>query len=288
MSSATAETKVARPARPRRHRWEMLRAPEGVIGLVLLTFTVAVAVIGPIVAPHPLAQPVGPPGEPPGHGFPLGTDYLGRDVLSRVLYGGWPILWLSAVITLFTYVIGVLIGMVAALGRRLTDSVLMRFVDLLLAFPPLLLVLVLIASAGSSSTILIISIVLVLFPGLARIVRSATLEVSTAGYIEAAFARGERAPAVMWHEILPNIGPVILADLGVRFSFAIALVAGVNFLGLGESPPSANWALMVAENNVVITSNVWGVLAPAVMLMVLTVSINLLGDAYVRNRSKAR
>lgn len=287
MSELLADSPSVTVERVRTRRLKMLRTPEGVIGALLFTFAVGLAIVGPLVAPHPLDAPVGAPGEPPGHGFPLGTDYLGRDVLSRLLYGGLPVLWISAAITALTYLIGVGSGMIAALGRRWADSVLMRTVDLLLAFPPLLLILLLITAAGSGDLVLIVGSVLVLYPGVARIVRSATLEIATTGYIEAAFARGDRMPSLMVREVLPNIAPVILADLGVRFAFATALVAGVNFLGLGESPPAANWALMVAENNVVITSNSWAVLAPALMLLILTVSVNLLGDAYVRSRGRS-
>jgi ABC-type dipeptide/oligopeptide/nickel transport system permease subunit len=159
----------------------------------------------------------------------------------------------------------------------------MRAVDILIIFPPLLLLLVLISGAGQSFWLLVIGIVLVLFPGVARIVRASTLEVSTTGYVEAAIGRGETSRSIMRREVLPNIAPVILADLGVRFSGAIILAASINFLGLGEQPPATNWGLMIAENRQIISTNIWSVLVPASLLALLTISVNLLGDAYSRS-----
>jgi ABC-type dipeptide/oligopeptide/nickel transport system permease subunit len=199
---------------------------------------------------------------------------------------------MAAASTGLTYVIGCLVGMTAGLSRSLVDPILMRAVDMFLAFPPLLLLLVLITGAGTGAWILIVGIVTVLFPGVARLVRTATLEVATTGYVEAAVSRGEPVVALMRREILPNIAPALLADVGVRFSSSIILAASVNFLGLGSRPPAANWGLMVAENRPVLASNPWAVFVPAAFLGLLTVAVNLVADAYVGGRrpskSKAR
>lgn len=259
---------------------------QAMAGLIMLAFVVVVGVFGPLLAPHSLAQPIGAPGAPPGGGAPLGTDYLGRDVLSRVLDGGVPVLALVAATVTAVYLIGGTIGMMAGLSRSILDPILMRAVDLFLVFPPLLLLLLLLAGAGTSQFVLGVGIVLVLFPGVARLVRTATLEVSTTNYVEAAVARGERTFAIMWREILPNISPAVLADLGVRFSVAIILAASVNFLGLGSSPPAANWGLMVSENREIMVTNPWAVLVPAAMLALLTISVNLLADAFVRSHGR--
>jgi ABC-type dipeptide/oligopeptide/nickel transport system permease subunit len=225
---------------------------------VLLVFILLLALIGPLVAPHGIATPIGIPGTGPGAGAVLGTDYLGRDVLSRVLHGGWPVLRLSVITTALTYALGLGVGMTAGFRRSFVDPVLMRTVDVFLSFPPLLLLLLLIAGAGSSTGVLIVGIVLVLFPGAARSV------------------------AILRREVLPNIMPAILADLGVRFSAAVVIAASVNFLGLGAKPPTADWGLMVAENRAIISSNPWAVFVPAALLGLLTISVNLLADAYVR------
>jgi peptide/nickel transport system permease protein len=281
-ASAVSESQRIKLAWPR-----FLRTREGIVGLAMLLFVVGVALIGPLVAPHPLAEPIGAPGSGPSTIAPLGTDFLGRDVLSRVLHGGLPVLGLSVITIFLTYLFGIAIGMIAGLSRSIIDPILMRTVDIFITFPPLLLLLLLIGGGGSASWLLVLGIVLVLFPGVARIVRTATLEVSTRSYIEAALIRGESSLAIMRREILPNIAPSILADFGVRFSSAIILAASVNFLGLGSQPPAANWGLMVAENRSIISSNLWSVFVPAALLALLTIAVNILGDAYVRSLGRS-
>lgn len=272
-------------------RWRRSRflwTAQGRIGLAILVGVVGVALVGPLVAPHSITATIGPGGEGPGHGAVLGTDYLGRDVLSRVLHGGLPVLSLAFETIALTYLIGITVGMVAGWSRSLVDPVLMRAVDIFMVFPPLLLLLLLIVGAGYGSFVLVVGLVLVLFPGVARLVRTATLEMSHTGYVEAAIGRGERMLAILRREILPNIAPAILADLGTRFAAAIILAASVNFLGLGTQPPAANWGLMIAENREIISTNVWSVLVPAALLALLTVSVNLLGDAYVRSVGRSQ
>lgn len=271
-----------------RVRWaRFMRSPQGIVGALIFVLVVAVALIGPLVAPHALDAPIGAPGSPPGSGAVLGTDDLGRDVLSRLLHGGSSVLAVSIVATVFIYLFGVTVGMTAGLSRSLVDPILMRIVDVFLVFPPLLLLLLLIAGGGTGAVTLVIGIVLVLSPGVARLVRTATLEVSTTAYIEAAIARGEPTHAIMRREVLPNIAPSIIADLGVRFSGVIVLAASVNFLGLGSQPPAANWGLMISENLSTVSSNIWSVLAPAIMLALLTISVNLLGGAYTRSLGRS-
>lgn len=262
----------------------LFHSAEGLTGVSLLILVLGVALIGPLVAPHPLAHPIGAPGMTPSGAAPLGTDFLGRDVLSRVLHGGLPVLWLAAASIALTYLIGISVGMLAGLSRSVLDPILMRSVDVLLVFPPLLALLVLVTGRGSSTGVLIIGIVVVLFPGVARLVRSATLEVSVSGFVEAAIVRGENRLAVMRREILPNISHSILADLGVRFGASVILAASVNFLGLGSQPPAANWGLMIAENRLIISGNPWAVVAPAVLLAAVTVAVNLLSDAYIKSQ----
>jgi ABC-type dipeptide/oligopeptide/nickel transport system permease subunit len=135
--------------------------------------------------------------------------------------------------------------------------------------------------------VLIIGVALVQLPGIARIVRTATLEISTRGFVEAAEARGESTPSLLVREILPNIAPIILADFGIRFGYSIILIASVNYLGLGLAPPAADWGLMMSENQQFIAVNVWAVLAPAIMLALLTIGVNLVADAYVRTLGRS-
>jgi peptide/nickel transport system permease protein len=259
----------------------------GKIGLVMLAFVLAVAFIGPLLAPHGIAEPIGAPGTPPYGGAPLGTDYLGRDVLSRVLHGGPSVILIGTAATLLAYASGMTIGLIAGYQRSLVDPLLMRGVDVLLSFPALLVLLLLVAGLGSHIWVLIVGVALVQLPPIARIIRTATLEVSTRGYIEAAQARGERTSAILRREILPNVTPVVLADSGIRFGFSIILVASVNYLGLGLAPPAADWGLMIAENQQYISLNIWSVLAPAIMLAMLTVSVNLIADGYVQTLGRS-
>jgi ABC-type dipeptide/oligopeptide/nickel transport system permease subunit len=263
------------------------RTTSGKIGLAMLAFVLGVAFIGPLVSPHGIAEPIGAPGTPPYGGALLGTDYLGRDVLSRLLHGGPSVIGIGTAATLLAYTCGVTIGLLAGYSRSLLDPLLMRGVDVLISFPALLVLLLLVAGLGSHVWVLIVGVALVQLPPIARIVRTATLEVSTRGYIEAAQARGERTPAILRREILPNVAPVVLADLGIRFGFSIILVASVNYLGLGLAPPAADWGLMIAENQQYISLNVWSVLAPAIMLAMLTVSVNLIADGYIQTLGRS-
>lgn len=260
----------------------------GRIGAVLLILLVLLALIGPSVTPHDIAEPLGLPAQTSAPGAPLGLDALGRDVLSRVLAGGISTLTLGAIATVLTYVVGISVGVAAGYTRSgLVDGVLMRGVDVFLSVPALLVMLLLVTGMGSSRAVLVAGAALVLFPGVARIVRTATLEVSTRSFVEAAVARGERAIAVMRREVLPNIMAPIMADLGVRFSWAIILIASVNFLGLGLAPPTADWGLMVAENRAIVAENPMSVVAPGLLLALLILAVNLLADSYARHLGRS-
>jgi ABC-type dipeptide/oligopeptide/nickel transport system permease subunit len=257
------------------------------VALALLTLVVAIAFLGPAFAPHSITETVGAPGQPPSAGLPLGTDYLGRDVLSRVLNGGHSVILMGCAATALAYLLGVVIGLIAGYSRSLIDPALMRAMDVMLAFPALLILLLLAAGLGTHVWVLIVGVALAQTPAIARVVRTTTLEASTRGYVEAALARGERTAAILRREILPNITPILLADFGIRFGYSIVLIASVNFLGLGLTPPAADWGLMISENRSFVTLNVWGVLAPAIMLAVLTIAVNLNADAYVRSLGRS-
>jgi ABC-type dipeptide/oligopeptide/nickel transport system permease subunit len=263
----------------------LLRTPSGVFGVVLLTTVVLIALLGPAIAPHSPDDPIGLPASPPSSDAWLGTDELGRDVLSRLLHGGLTVLGLGVAAAAVAYGGGITIGLISGYNRRLTDATLMRGMDVLLAFPALLFVLVFVTGAGPSAKVLVVAVGIVLMPGVSRVVRAATVGVAVSGYVEAAVARGERTPWVLFREILPNISTVVLADFGLRFTWAIVLIASVNFLGVGLAPPISDWGLMVTENRQIIDLNIWAVAAPAAMLALLTVAINLVADAHVKARS---
>ena len=260
-----------------------VRTPSGLVGSVLLVAVVAVALLGPLFAPYAPDEPVGVPFSGPAEGTPFGTDFLGRDVLSRTLWGGRSVLALAGLATLLAYAGGIVIGLAAGYSRSLLDPALMRAADVMLSFPALLFLLVLVTGAGTSKTVLVLGVALVQMPLIARIVRAATLEQSVRGFVEAAVARGERTSAILRREILPNIAGPIAADVGLRFTYAIILVASVNFLGLGLQPPAADWALIISENRGGLTLNPYVILVPAALISLLTISFNLVGDAIARN-----
>jgi peptide/nickel transport system permease protein len=264
-------------------RLRFVGTPTGLVGTVLLAAVVGVAVLGPFFAPYPPDEPVGVPFSGPSEVPPFGTDFLGRDVLSRVLWGGRSVLALAGLATLLAYAGGIVIGLAAGYSRSLLDPLLMRAADVMLSFPALLFLLVLVTGAGTSKAVLVGGVALVQMPLVARIVRAATLEQSVRGFVEAAVARGERTSAILRREILPNIAGPIAADIGLRFTYAIILVASVNFLGLGLQPPAADWALIISENRSGLTLNPYVILVPAALISLLTISVNLVGDAIARS-----
>ena len=194
---------------------------------------------------------------------------------------------LAGAATLLAYLVGMSIGLIAGTSRGLPDSLLMRGMDVLLAFPPIILLLVLATGAGPSAWVLVVGVAITHVPGIARIVRAATLEVSVKGYVEAAVARGERRRFMLGREILPNIALPILADAGVRLTGSILLVASVNFLGLGLQPPSADWALMISENRGGLTIQPWACVVPIALIAMLTIGVNLIADAFARSLGRS-
>ena len=264
-------------------RMRFARTGSGRVGVTATLLLLALILIGPLVAPHDPAAIVGIPLQRPGSGFLLGTDGLGRDVLSRVLWGGRSIIALSVVATGLAYLVGLAIGLVAGYTRSLLDPVLMRGMDVLLAVPPLLFLLVLATGAGHSVVVLVLGVATVHVPSIARIVRAATQSVVVRGYVEAAVARGERTHSILAREILPNVLGTMLADAGIRLTGSILILASVNFLGLGLQPPRADWALMISENRGGITLQPWAVAAPALLIAFLTVAVNLVADAIARS-----
>lgn len=260
----------------------------GRIGLSGLAFVVLVALFGSFIAPYDSAESLAMPYESPSFGLLLGADALGRDVLSRVLSGGLRLVALGFAATIFAYLIGVTLGLLSAyLGGR-TDTIIMRSLDVLLAFPPILLVLVLTTGAGQSLVTIFVGVVLVHIPGAARVTQSAGLEVVSMPFVEAARLRGERVLGVLRREILPNIVGSLVADAGPRFAASIILIAGVNYLGIGVNPPTPDWGAMIYENAGGLTIQPWAMLAPALMIVVVVLSATLLGEAYLRTTGEQR
>lgn len=252
------------------------------IGIVML----AIALLGSFVAPYDSAALVSTSFLPPSMDNLFGTDSLGRDVFSRVLAGGRTAVLLAFAAMIVAEVVGGTIGLIAGYRRGLLDAVLMRANDVLLAFPALLLVLILAAGIGPGPVVLVIGVAVVNIPGIARLVRASTLGVAGAGYVESAIVRGETTAAILRREILPNITPTVVADAGVRFAGAFLIIAGLNFLGIGIQPPAPDWATMIAENRSYITLQPWTVLAPTACIAIFAISVNIVGEAIARRRSR--
>jgi len=255
------------------------------IALGVLLLILVIAAIGPQLAPHDYTQTLGPPFASPSGKYPLGTDQLGRDVLSRVLTGGRPVILFTILATLATIVIGSTLGMLAGLKGGWVDEAIMRPLDVAIAVPPLLLVLILVAVLARSPVTIAIVVAVAGVPILARVVRSVSLEVATKGFVEAARARGEGSPYIVFREVLPNVMNTVLADAGVRFVAAIYLIASASFLGVGSQPPAADWPVMIAENRQGIDIQPLGVIAPALLIVAFVVSVGLLAQYLQRGAS---
>jgi peptide/nickel transport system permease protein len=283
--SATTVASDSLPAivTSRRGRLRFLHFWTARVGLALFSLILLIALLGPVLAPHSPTEIVGVPFTKPNGSTLLGTDFLGRDVLSRVLYGGRTLIGLAMLATLGGYAIGLPAGLLAGYRRGRVDFVLMRAVDVLLAFPPLLFLLVVATGSTENIWALVAGVAIILSPGLTRIVRASVLDVSQRSYVEAALARGEGTPRILRREIVPNVLGVILADVGLRLTYAILLIAAMNFLGLGLQPPKADWALMISENRIAISLQPWAVFVPAILIGVVTVSINLIADGIARS-----
>ena len=238
-----------------------------------------VVLFGPSLAPYsPTDTLAGPALEKPSSAHWLGTDSLGRDVWSRVLCGGSEIVWLPLVGILLAFLLGGVFGLLAGFRGGWFDSVFTRGTDVLLALPPLLLVLVIVGGMGHSTAVIVISLGIVFAPRVARVVRGAAQAVSASEYVDAARTRGESSLSITYRELLPNVSGPLSVEFAVRYTHAIIFVATLNFLGLGDQPPSSNWGLMVADGRTVMTIQPWAALGPAIAIAILVVGVNLLAD----------
>jgi peptide/nickel transport system permease protein len=281
---------AARPRRAqriRRHQpGSVLRAaartPRGMIGLGLTLFVVLVAVIGPFVAPKaPDALVTLPYGKLSGQ-FLLGGDSLGRDVLSRVLAGGWVLLIMAVGATVLGVAGGAAAGVSAAYLRGISDGIIMRAVDVILSFPQLVFALLLLSLLGPKLWLITIAVGVSHAPQVARVLRSATLDLSERDFVKAAELQGMRPTRVAWKEILPNLVSPLMVETGLRLTYSIVIMAGLAFLGFGQPPPAANWGTMINENRDGLSLNPWAVIVPALLIAVLTIGTNTFTDAFAR------
>jgi peptide/nickel transport system permease protein len=267
-----AEAPPARAARPRLPR-------KLVVGGIIILILAILAALAPWIAPYrfdemSLLKRLKPPST--AHWF--GTDEFGRDVLSRTLMGARLSLLMGIGATLISLVIGVPLGLLAGYRRGWFDEVLMRAMDVLLSFPPIMLGLLILAVTQPALWKAIIAIGIVYVPPIVRITRSVTLDLANEEFIQAAHVRGDTTRYILFSEILPNAWPPIAVEASLRITFAILLGAALSFVGMGAQPPSSDWGLMVSEARPFVDSAPWIALAPGLAMCFTVIGINLLGD----------
>lgn len=259
-----------------------LRQRRAQIGLVLASVVILLVVAGPIFAPYSTTEFVGSPFEQSSTGTLFGTDALGRDVWSRFLSGGRTLLILAILATIVGVGLGALMGTLAAYRGGWVDEVVMRVGDVALAFPEIVLALLFLSIIGPKMWLLVLLVALAHLPRVARVVRGAALSVVERDFIKSAEAFGVPRWKIMLTEILPNTTGTLAVEFGLRLTYSIGIVAGLNFLGLGLQPPVADWGLMINENRVGITVQMWPVLLPVAAIAVLTIGTNLITDGIAR------
>lgn len=259
--------------------WRLSRTK---IGLAIVAAIVAMAAFGPLVAPYSPTEFAAPPLTGPSSTAWLGTDYIGHDVLTRVLCGGRTVITLALAATVIGLVIGVTLGLIAGYGKRWLDEVIMRLLDVVLAFPQIVLALLFVSVIGPKLWLIVLIVGLSHAPRIARITRVATLEVAGRDFVKAAEALGVARHRILLVEILPNITSPLLVEFGLRLTYSIGLIAALAFLGFGMQPPAADWGLMINENRIAITVQPWAVFVPVLLIGVLTIGTNLVADGFGR------
>ena len=262
----------------------------GRIGLAIMLFWGLVAFVGPWLAPHPPGEIVdwdyfGPiTGE-----YWMGTDYLGRDIFSRILMGARYTVGIALAAVTLACTLGVILGMIAAVAGGWFDMVLSRLLDAFNGIPSLLFGLVVVAAVGSSIPVLILTLTAIYMPGSYRFARALAVNVNTMDFVTVARARGETTRYLILQEIFPNILGPVLADLGLRFVFIVLVLSGLSFLGLGVQPPNADWGALVRENIEGLSLGAPAVIFPSIAIASLTISVNMFIDnlpTKIRDRSE--
>ena len=252
----------------------------GKLGLALVIFWLAVALFGPMLAPYPVGAFVAyDVFDGQSAKYWLGSDYLGRDVLSRLMSGARYTVGLAAAAALLASTSGTALALTAAVGGAKVDEPLSRFMDMLISLPSKIFSLVLVAAFGSSLGLLLLIAAFTYIPGNYRIARALAVNLAQMDYVQVAKARGERRFYIAIAEILPNMIHPLLADFGLRFVFIVLLLSGLSFLGLGVQPPDADLGSLVRENISGLGEGALAIIAPAVAIATLTVGVNLLIDA---------
>jgi peptide/nickel transport system permease protein len=257
------------------------RSPAAIIGLSVLFLWILAALLGPVLTPFTytamdMEYQMSAPGQ---GGHLLGTDSLGRDVLTRIIYGSRTILTIALMTSILSSIAGIMIGFTAGYFGGTLDTIFLRVMDIVMAIPPLVLSMVILGILGDSSILSLTIIVSIAYtPATARVARGALLTCKGYEYVDAARIRGESHLYIMFVEILPNtIGPV-LVEITARFAYSIMMIASLGFLGVGLQPPTPDWGMMVIENKSIIREAPWTVLYPSLAIASLVIAISLFSD----------
>ena len=263
-------------------------------GLLVILIYVVVALFAPFIAPYGEAEVFPIPYAPWSSEFIFGTDQIGRDIFSRLIYGARNTVGIAVATTALAFIIGGVLGLAAAIARGWIDQLLSRTVDVLMAIPSLIFALVLLSIFGSTVTNLIIIIAVLDSTRVFRLTRAVSINVVVMDYVEAARLRGEGLIWIMRREILPNIMPPLIAEFGLRFCFVFLTIAALSFLGVGIQPPTADWGSMVRENASLIQFAQYDLkagltpLLPAAAIALLTVAVNFVVDWFLHKTSGIR
>lgn len=256
------------------------KSPVAFVSVIIVLIWFFLALFGPFIAPYdPTEYHIKDRFEGPSFEYPFGTDRYGRDTFSRVIVGSRTVFLLAASAIIISVTAGSIIGLVTGFFGGTVDELIMRFMDILMSFPALLLAMLMLGIFGPSFWGVVIVIAIVFSPRIARVARSSVLDIKTKEYIEAARVRGESNVYIMAVEIFPNtLGPLGV-EAAVRFGYAIFMSASLGFLGLGVQPPTPDWGLMMSEAQQYITTAPWMAIFPAIAIASLTVSVNFISDA---------
>jgi peptide/nickel transport system permease protein len=281
--TATYSTNVMPTARPRvsrlRRQWVLFTRNKGaVFGLIVLLLWIAAAVLARYIAPYDPLLTVDAARQPPSVDFWFGTDRLGRDVLSRVIYGARISLLLGIISVAFGSLVGTILGLIAGFFSGNTDNVIMRIMDAMLAFPGLLLALIIIATLGPSIRNVMIAVGFATIPQYARLTRGSVLSVREMPYVESARVIGGGNVRIIVRHVLPNVAAPLIVLSTLQVGNAILVGAGLSFLGLGAQPPTPEWGLMAAEGREVLGKAWWISTFPGLAILSVVMALNLLGD----------
>ncbi len=257
-------------------------------GMIVIALSLIVALFAPLLAPYSESEIVADVWLSASGEFPLGTDQLGRDMVSRLIYGARNSIAIAFTTTMIAFSVGAILGLVAATTGGWLDNLLSRIVDIFMAFPTLILALMILSILGTSIPVLIVVVALLDSTRVFRLARALAMDIAIMEYVDAARLRGEKTLYIVWREILPNALPALIAEFGLRFCFIFLFISSLSFLGLGIQPPTADWGSMVRENSGAINFGILTPLYPAGAIALITVSINLVVDWFLQRSAQIR